>query len=62
MSTPGPAEAALATMAEEVPSSLFGIVESAVDPLEIAASLESCGLSNAGRPRPPRVERRFHPG
>jgi hypothetical protein len=47
MSTPGPAEAALATMAEEVPSSLFGIVESAVDPLEIAASLESCGLSNA---------------
>ena len=43
----GPAEAALATMAEEVPSSLFGVVESAVDPLEIAASLETCGLSNA---------------
>jgi hypothetical protein len=47
MSTPGPAETALATMAEELPPSLFGVVESAVDSLEIAASLETCGLSNA---------------
>ena len=62
MSTPGPAEAALATMAEEVPSSLFGVVESAVDPLEIAASLEIVRPEQRGRPRPPRVERRLHLG
>jgi hypothetical protein len=43
----GPAQTALATMADEVPSSLFGVVESAVDAYEIAASLETCGLSNA---------------
>ncbi len=47
MSAVGPAETALATMAEELPTSLFRVVESAVDPLEIAASLETCGLSNA---------------
>ncbi len=38
---------ALAHVAEETPASLVTVVAAAVDPLEIAASLETCGLSNA---------------
>ncbi|HXW82196.1 MAG TPA: hypothetical protein VEJ84_22045, partial [Acidimicrobiales bacterium] len=38
---------ALAHVAEEVPTSFINVVAAAVDPLEIAASLETCGLSNA---------------
>jgi hypothetical protein len=39
--------AALAHVAEEAPTSLLNVVAAAVDPLEIAASLETCGMSNA---------------
>ena len=34
-------------MVREFPTSLLRVVSAAVDPLEIAASLETCGLSNA---------------
>jgi hypothetical protein len=40
-------QGALATIGEDVPPSLLRVVAAAVDPLEIAASLETCGLSNA---------------
>ena len=43
----GLAQAALSTIGGDVPASLLGVVAAAVDPLEIAASLETCGLSNA---------------
>jgi len=38
---------ALAGFADAVPASLIDVVAAATDPLEIAASLETCGLSNA---------------
>ena len=37
----------LAAFTGEVPPLLLKVVTAAVDPLEIAASLETCGLSNA---------------
>jgi hypothetical protein len=41
---PGPS---LESVLRELPASLIEVVAAAVDPLEIAASLETCGLSNA---------------
>ena len=38
---------ALARVVEEAPSALVDVVTAAVHPLEIAASLETCGLSNS---------------
>ncbi len=37
----------LEAMVKEFPASLLRVVRAAVDPLEVAASLETCGLSNA---------------
>ena len=37
----------LARMVSETPVALHEVIAAAVDPLEIAASLETCGLSNA---------------
>jgi hypothetical protein len=39
--------AVLACVTDEAPSSLLEVVTAAVDPFEIAASLETCGFSNA---------------
>ncbi len=41
-----PLPPALARMVSEAPVALHEVVNAAVDPLEIAASLETCGLSN----------------
>jgi hypothetical protein len=47
-SPPGPeALAPLAVLSGDVPALLLEVVAAAVDPLEIAACLETCGLSNA---------------
>lgn len=42
----GPLPPALARLVSEAPVALHEVVNAAVDPLEIAASLETCGLSN----------------